>query len=170
LAQGGKNIIFIAEIQIDKMQRFYFDTSVFGGVFDKEFAEVTLQLFERVKFGEVICVFSDLTETELLNAPENVKEHFKNLPKENIERVIVTDEILTLASKYVSEKVVGQTSFDDCVHIATATIYKADILVSWNFKHIVNVYRIRGYNAINIRSNYQSLEIRSPKEIIEYED
>ena len=152
------------------MQRFYFDTSVFGGAFDEEFEEVTLQLFERVKLGQIICVFSDLTETELVNAPENVKEHFKNLPKVNIERVVVTDEILTLASKYVSEKVVGKTSFDDCVHIATATIYKADILVSWNFKHIVNVYRIRGYNSINIRSNYHSLEIRSPKEIIEYED
>ena len=152
------------------MQRFYFDTSVFGGAFDTEFDEATLQLFERVKLGRIICMFSDLTETELLNAPENVKEHFKNLPKQNIERVIVTDEILTLASKYVAEKVVGQTSFDDCIHIATATIYKADILVSWNFKHIVNVYRIRGYNSINIRSNYQSLEIRSPKEIVEYED
>lgn len=152
------------------MQRFYFDTSVFGGPFDNEFDEATLQLFERVRLGQVICVFSDLTETELLNAPKKVKEYFKNLPKANLERVIVTDEILTLALKYVAEKVVGKTSFDDCVHIATATIYKADILVSWNFKHIVNVYRIRGYNSINIRSNYQSLEIRSPKEIIEYED
>jgi predicted nucleic acid-binding protein len=152
------------------MQKFYFDTSVFGGVFDKEFDEATLQLFERVKLGRVICVFSDLTETELLNAPENVKQHFKSLPKGSIERVIVTDEILMLASKYIAEKVVGETSFDDCIHIATATIYKVDILVSWNFKHIVNVYRIRGYNAINIRSNYQSLEIRSPKEILEYEE
>ena len=148
------------------MQRFYFDTSVFGGAFDNEFEEATLQLFERVKLGKVICVFSDLSETELLNAPENVIKHFKNLPKENSERVLVTDEILTLATKYVTENVVGKTSFDDCVHIATATIYKVDILVSWNFKHIVNVYRIRGYNSINIRSNYQSLEIRSPKEIL----
>lgn len=152
------------------MQRFYFDTSVFGGAFDKEFEEVTLQLFERVKLGKVICVFSDLTETELLNATDNVKEHFMKLPKSNIERVFVTDEILILAYKYVSEKVVGKTILDDCIHIATATIYKADILVSWNFKHIVNVYRIRGYNSINIRSNYQPLEIRSPKEILEYED
>ena len=152
------------------MQRFYFDTSVFGGAFDKEFDEATLQLFERVKLGEVICVFSDLTETELLDAPENVKEYFTSLPKENTERVLVTDEILTLATKYVAENVVGKTSFDDCIHIATATIYKADILISWNFKHIVNVYRIRGYNSINIRSNYQPLEIRSPKEILEYAD
>ena len=106
----------------------------------------------------------------MLNAPERIKDYFKKLPKENLERIIVTDEILRLASKYIDEKVVGQTSFDDCVHIAAATINKADILVSWNFKHIVNLYRIRGYNSINIRSNYQSLEIRSPKEIMEYED
>ncbi len=152
------------------MQRFYFDTSVFGGAFDKEFEKATVQLFERVKLGKVICVFSDLTETELVNAPENVKQQFKTLPKKYIERVVVTDEILTLATKYVSENVVGKTSFDDCVHIATATINKVDILVSWNFKHIVNVYRIRGYNSINIRSNYHSLEIRSPIEILEYED
>ena len=151
-------------------QRFYFDTSVFGGVFDKEFDEATLQLFERVKLGEIICVYSDLTESELLDSPERVKNYFKDLPNANLERVIVNDEILTLSSKYISEKVVGKTSLDDCVHIATATINKVDILVSWNFKHIVNVYRIRGYNSINIRSNYQSLEIRSPKEIIEYED
>lgn len=152
------------------MQRFYFDTSVFGGAFDMEFDEVTLQLFERVKLGKVACLFSDLTETELLKAPEKVKGLFKDLPKGSMEKVVVTDEILGLASTYVNEGVVGKTSFDDCIHIATATIYKADILVSWNFKHIVNVYRIRGYNSINIRLNYQALEIRSPKEILEYED
>ncbi len=151
-------------------QRFYFDTSVFGGVFDKEFEEFSFQLFERVKLGQLICVYSDLTESELLDAPKKVVAYFKNLPQQYMERVVVNDEILALASKYISEKVVGQTSFDDCVHIATATIHKADILVSWNFKHIVNVYRIRGYNAINIRSNYSLLEIRSPKEIIQYED
>lgn len=151
-------------------QRFYFDTSVFGGVFDEEFDEATLQLFERVKLGQIICVYSDLTETELLSAPEKIRKYFKELPDENMERVMVNDEILILASKYIDEKVVGQTSFDDCVHIAAATINKADILVSWNFRHIVNLYRIRGYNSINIRLNYQSLEIRSPKEIIEYED
>ncbi len=151
-------------------QRFYFDTSIFGGIYDIEFEEETLQLFERVKLGKVICLYSDLTETELLKAPENVKKFFKNLPKEQTERLIINTEIIELASKYTEENVVGKTSFDDCLHIATATINKADILVSWNFKHIVNVYRIRGYNSINLRMNYTSLEIRSPKEILEYEN
>ena len=151
-------------------QRFYFDTSVFGGVYDLEFEEETLQLFERVKLGKIVCVYSDLTETELIKAPENVKKYFNELPKENIERVIVNGEIIELATKYLEEKVVGKTSFDDCLHIATATLNKVDMLVSWNFKHIVNIYRIRGYNSINIKMNYSSLEIRSPKEILEYED
>jgi predicted nucleic acid-binding protein len=151
-------------------QRFYFDTSVFGGIYDTEFEEETLQLFERVKLGKIICVYSDLTESELLKAPDNVRAFFKNLPKEYTERVVVNAEIIELATKYIEEKVVGKTSFDDCLHIATATLNKADILVSWNFKHIVNVYRIRGYNSINLRMNYLSLEIRSPKEILEYED
>ena len=87
-----------------------------------------------------------------------------------MEKVEITDDVLLLATKYVEEKVVGQTSFDDCIHIATATIHRADILVSWNFKHIVNIYRIRGYNSINLKMNYSSLEIRSPKEIAEYEN
>jgi predicted nucleic acid-binding protein len=151
-------------------QRIYFDTSVFGGAFDSEFDEPTLQLFERVKLGKIICVYSDLTETELVKAPKNIIEYFKSLPKKYMERVEIDNDILTLATKYIEEKVVGQTSFDDCLHIATATIHKADILASWNFKHIVNVYRIRGYNSINLRMNYTSLEIRSPKEITEYED
>jgi predicted nucleic acid-binding protein len=151
-------------------QRFYLDTSVFGGVFDWEFEEWTLQLFERIKLGKVMCLYSELIETELLDAPDRVKKFFIELPKENMEKVQVNDDILSLATKYIDEKVVGQTSLDDCIHIATATFYKADILVSWNFKHIVNVYRIRGYNSVNLRMNYQSLEIRSPKEIIDYED
>ena len=151
-------------------QRIFFDTSVFGGVYDNEFEEASLQLFERVNLGKIICVYSDLTESKLLKAPEKVLKHFKNIQIENTERVEVNDDIITLATKYIEEKVVGETSFDDCIHIATATINKVDILVSWNFKHIVNVYRIRGYNAINLKNNYLSLEIRSPKEILEYED
>jgi hypothetical protein len=151
-------------------QRFYFDTSVFGGVYDIEFDEATLQLFEKVKLGEIICIYSDLTIGELDNAPQRVRDFFAALPNDHLEFIKISDESLQLARQYVLEKVVGETSFDDCVHIALATIHKADILVSWNFKHIVNVYRIRGYNSVNLRQGYTSMEIRSPKDIIGYED
>ncbi len=150
--------------------RLYFDTSVFGGVFDEEFEEISTLLFEKVKLGQIICVYSDLSETELKNAPEKVRNFFIDLPKENTEFVELTEEAYSLADKYIAEKVVGKTSADDCRHIATATINKVDILVSWNFKHIVNVFRIRGYNSINLRYGYSQLDIRSPKEIVYYED
>ena len=150
--------------------RLYFDTSVFGGIYDVEFEEVTSKLFEMVKLGEIVCVFSELTETELKNAPKRVSDFFLNLPKENLEYIEVTEEAYVLADKYIEEKVVGKTSLDDCRHIATATINKVDYLVSWNFKHIVNVFRIRGYNSINLRNGYIQLDIRSPKEIIKDEN
>jgi predicted nucleic acid-binding protein len=150
-------------------QRFHFDTSVFGGVFDTEFEEETLLLFEKVKLGQIICVYSNLTEAELSTAPEQVRTFFEELNTEFKERVLVTAESQQLAETYVNEKVVGETSMDDCLHIATATINKVDILVSWNFKHIVNVYRIRGYNSINLRMGLQNLNIHSPKEIVGYE-
>ena len=151
-------------------QRFYFDTSVFGGVYDSEFEETSIQIFEKVKLGQITCVYSDLTEGELFKAPEKVRNFFKDLEKENLEIIYVDEEALKLARKYIDENVVGKTSFDDCVHIALATIHKVDILISWNFKHIVNIYRIRGYNSVNLRSGYQTLEIRSPKDIIGYEN
>jgi hypothetical protein len=116
--------------------------------------------------GQIICVYSNLTETELSNAPERVRTFFENLKDEHKEKVLVTPEALILAQKYVDENVVGETSLDDCVHIATATLSKVDILVSWNFKHIVNVHRIRGYNSVNLRAGYSTLSIHSPKEIV----
>ena len=148
------------------VQRFYFDTSVFGGVFDIEFEEETLLLFERVKLGLIKCVYSNLTESELESAPEVIRNYFNELKPEHIEKLFITPEAFRLAQTYIDEKVVGETSFDDCLHIATATLNKVDILVSWNFKHIVNVYRIRGYNSINLRLGYLNLNIHSPKEIV----
>jgi predicted nucleic acid-binding protein len=147
-------------------QRFYFDTSVFGGIFDAEFEEETTLLFEKVKLGQIKCVYSNLTESELAKAPKQVQEFFAEIDDDHKELIRVTPEAFQLAQAYVNEKIVGQTSLDDCIHIAIATLSKVDILVSWNFKHIVNVYRIRGYNSVNLRLGHTTLEIRSPKEIV----
>jgi predicted nucleic acid-binding protein len=150
--------------------RLYFDTSVFGGIYDEEFKKETEQLFKMVENGEIACLYSDLTETELESAPEKVKERFNKLVKTNSEFIQVTEDAFLLAQKYVNEKVVGQTSIDDCRHIATATLTKADYLISWNFKHIVNVFRIKGYNSVNIKEGHIQIDIRSPKEIIEADE
>jgi hypothetical protein len=70
-----------------------------------------------------------------------------------------------LAKRYIAEGVVGESSLDDCRHIALATLANADVLVSWNFKHIVNVDRIRGYNGINMKMGYSQIDIRTPYEV-----
>ena len=151
-------------------QRIYIDTSVFGGYFDEEFAEHTIPLFDRLKGGEFILLFSTVTQDELENAPEKVKELVKSLKAESTEFLDTTNDTVDLATEYITEKVVGQTSYADCLHIALATINRADFLISWNFKHIVNVQRIRGYNSINIKNGYRQIEIRSPREFEKYED
>ncbi len=151
-------------------QRIYVDTSVFGGYFDEEFAEHTVPLFERLKNNEFTLLFSTVTQDELENALEKIKNFVKSIKLINTEFLDTSNEAVELAMEYISEKVVGQTSFADCLHIALATISRADFLVSWNFKHIVNVQRIRGYNSINIKNGYKQLEIRSPREFEKYED
>jgi predicted nucleic acid-binding protein len=152
-----------------KKLRIYIDTSVLGGYFDDEFNVDTKLLFDEILRGEYKLVISDLTVRELVNAPERVRTLLRDL-KIDFEVIAVTQETIDLATLYINEKVVGQTSMDDCIHIATATIHKLDLLISWNFKHIVNVIRIRGYNSINLRNGYSTLEIRSPKDLINYEN
>ncbi len=151
-------------------QKIYIDTSVFGGYFDEEFSNQTIPLFERIKNEEFILLYSSVTQGELENAPNYVKELVKSLKVDYTEYIDLSEDAIDLANEYISEKVVGLTSYADCLHIALATINRADYLVSWNFKHIVNIQRIIGYNAINIKNGYKQLEIRSPREFQKYED
>jgi predicted nucleic acid-binding protein len=151
-------------------QKLYIDTSVFGGYFDEEFAVHTIPLFDRIKNGEFALLYSTVTQDELENAPEKVKDLVKSLKAEFTEFLDTTSEAVDLATEYITEKVVGKTSYADCLHIALATINRADFLVSWNFKHIVNIQKIRGYNSINIKNGYKQLEVRSPREFKKYED
>jgi hypothetical protein len=150
-------------------QRIYVDTSVFGGYFDEEFSLHTTPLFERLKDNEFILLFSTVTQDELESAPKSVKELVKSLSLVNTEFLDLSVEAIELATGYISEKVVGQTSFADSLHIVITTINRADFLISWNFKHIVNVQWIRGFNSINIKKGYKQLEIRSPREFERYE-
>ena len=147
--------------------RIYVDTSVVGGYFDREFSEATAKFFERVESGDLILVVSDLLETELERAPSLIRNHLATLPQKQIEIVQLSREAISLANEYIAEHVVGATSTVDCQHIAIATIARVDVLVSWNFKHIVNLKRIRGYNGVNLKNNYQMLEIRTPEEVLE---
>lgn len=152
------------------IKRVYIDTSVVGGQFDKEFAADTIPFFEAVVAGKFMVVLSDLLEAELLRAPQQVRDFLTTLPTRQIERMSLTQDAADLADQYINAKVVGPTSRADCQHIAMATLARADVLISWNFKHIVNLDRIRGYNGINYQLGHQMIEIRTPKEIISHDN
>jgi predicted nucleic acid-binding protein len=144
--------------------RIYVDTSVFGGYFDEEFAAFTRPFFDRVAAGDFTVVYSTVTLEELTQAPPKVRSLVSNLHAGNSKYVEPDEESVLLAESYIREGVVGATSFADCLHIALASIHTAEYLVSWNFKHIVNISRIRGYNAVNLKLGYRILEIRSPRD------
>ncbi|MCB9033722.1 MAG: PIN domain protein [Chitinophagales bacterium] len=148
----------------------YVDTSVIGGYFDIEFAKETQALFDNLANSRYDIMYSSVTEDELLNAPKQVRDLLETIPNNLKRRVELTEEVVKLADTYITENVVGKTSREDCFHIALATINKADVLVSWNFKHIVNILRIRGYNAVNLKLGYAQIDIRSPKDIVNYEE
>jgi len=147
---------------IDKKTSLYLDTSIFGGYYDDVFLQDTRLLFEKIRSGKYKVFISNLTRTELKNAPENVRELLNTF---NWKSLTATSFCKSLANEYIKEKVVGETSKDDCVHIATATVNNIDVLVSWNFKHIVNIERMKGYNSVNVKHGYKHLEIHSPKEM-----
>lgn len=111
-----------------------------------------------------------MLDLELSNAPKRVRELLHNYSNDNFERISVNQEVIDLADTYIAEKVVGRTNVEDCRHIALATINKVDVLASWNFKHIVNLDKIKGYNSVNLKLGYAMIEIRSPKDLNRYEN
>ncbi len=147
-------------------QRVYIDTSVIGGCFDKEFAEWSNKLFDEFIEGKKIAVISDITIEELEYAPEHIRKIIEKIPNDYIEYVILDDESDGLAELYIKNKAITRKFLEDARHIAISTVVNVDVLVSWNFKHIVNLERIKSYNSVNIKYNYKLLEIRTPREVL----
>ncbi len=148
------------------MIKVYVDTSVFGGCFDAEFEEWSNRLIEEFKAGFKVLVVSDLTLKELEGAPPDVRNLVEEIPEEDREYVVLNDEARGLARHYIEEGVVSEGYLVDAQHIAIATVSRVDVLVSWNFKHIVNLSKIRLYNSVNLKYGYPLLEIRSPREVL----
>jgi len=151
------------------IRKIYIDTSIVGGYFDDEFSSDTQALFKRLENKEIVFMISSVLQQELQKAPDNVRKLLDKYNTDCFVYIELTKEAIDLADKYIEEKVVGKTSADDCRHIALATINKADVLVSWNFKHIVNLDRIKGYNGVNLKYGYSVMEIRTPKELLNYD-
>lgn len=148
-------------------KRIYADTSVIGGCLDEEFKKVSEILINEFKKGLKIISISDLTLKEIEIAPKEVRDVLSRIPEANKEYLILNDEAIFLSKKYIEEEAISPKYLLDAQHIAIATVNKNDVLVSWNFKHIVNLRRIQLYNATNLKYGYPILEIRSPREVID---
>lgn len=149
-----------------KRLRIYTDTSVFGGPFDEEFSEPSRRFFEEVCQGRYALLISDVTTREIQKGPPHVRQFFLALPEEHMERVVITDEVLTLRDRYIDAGILAPVRIDDAAHVALATVAEADLVVSWNFRHLVHFEKIRQYNSVNLTLGYKTIEIRSPKEVI----
>jgi predicted nucleic acid-binding protein len=150
--------------------RIYIDTSVVGGYFDKEFEIDTKAFFKRIFEKDFFVYFSEISEAEISLAPSFVRELKSKIPADCYRFLELNDESKFLANTYIQEKVLGKSSLDDAYHIAIATTNRLDVLVSWNFKHIVNYDKIKLFNSINMKLGYPLIDIRSPKEFIKYEN
>ena len=150
------------------MLRVYIDTSVIGGCLDEEFSPWSNILFEEFKAGLKIPVVSDITMQEIEMAPLEVQKVVESI-SDKLESVLLDREAAVLAKAYLDEKIITDKYLLDAQHIALASIEKVDVLVSWNFKHIVNLNRIRLYNSVNLKKGYALIDIRSPREVINEE-
>jgi len=145
--------------------RAYIDTSVLGGVYDVEFAVPSRTLIQAVKERRIIAMVGSTTLAELAHAPDRVQAVLAELPPDAVVRCGITDEVEELRDAYLAAGVLAPKWRDDATHVATATIHDADVLVSWNFRHIVNFDKIRLFNAVNLRLGYRQIAIHSPLEL-----
>lgn len=149
-----------------KRLRIYVDASVVGGCWDHEFEADSRRLLDAARNGDVILLVSEILVRELATAPERVRSLLSSLPSDAIEVVPITDEIVALQDAYLAAGIVGARWRDDAAHVAAATVARADAIVSWNFRHIVRLDKIKAYNQVNLLNGYGILTILTPKEAL----
>ena len=159
----------MTSISKSKLTRVYADTSVFGGMFDEEFETASKMLFDAVKKGLFKLITSELVREEIQVGPQKVLDIFEEFLV-IAEIAEITDSVLQLQQSYVQAGIVSEKYATDAMHVALATVSNADLIVSWNFKHIVNFQKIPLYNAVNTLNRFEKIAIYSPLEVIEYED
>ena len=156
-------------MKMKKKLRVYVDTSVIGGCYDDGFKEGSIRLIDEFKIGLHIPVISEITLEEMNRAPREVQDVLVGLMDYDCEVVSETVESIELAQKYLAAEILSKNFENDARHIAVAVTSNVDMVVSWNFKHIVHFDKIRQFNSVNIREGYKPIEIYSPREVVSYE-
>ena len=151
-----------------KKTTIYVDTSVIGGCCDPEFRELSLNLLSDFRSGMFILFLSELTDAEVQDAPDEVKMIYSEFRSCATVIIKLTAEAAELANAYLAHNILNQNYLNDARHIAMATVAGVDLLVSWNFKHVVNFEKIQKFNAVNIEMGYKSILIYSPREVTTY--
>jgi hypothetical protein len=149
--------------------RIYADTSVFGGVFDDEFSSPSTEFFKEVREQRFHLVSSAVVEREIMFAPAAVREFFASMLL-LAEVAEVTPGVLDLRNAYIQSGVVTEKSKDDATHVALATVSACEVIVSWNFKHIVHFQKVPRYNAVNVLHGHKEIDILSPPQVLDYDD
>ncbi len=145
--------------------RILVDTSVIGGCMDPEFAADSRRVLHLADSGHLILLLSEVTLRELAHAPVAIRNILPSLDASHLETVSLSDEALALRDAYLSAGVLSSRWRDDAMQVATAAVARADAIVSWNFRHIVRLDRIRAFNQVNLAEGYGILTILSPKEV-----
>ncbi len=153
-----------------KRLRIYIDTSVIGGCFDAEFAPWSKGLIEDFRVGHFRPVLSEVIAAEIRAAPEPVRVTYAELLGLGAEFLTLSDEAGDLLTAHQAHEILAPEFRNDMLHIALATVADVDVLVSWNFKHIVRLEKIRHFNAINLELGYRALHIYSPREVTYHEE
>jgi predicted nucleic acid-binding protein len=151
--------------------RLYLDTSVISHLQAEETPEKnqdTLEFWQQLKKGKYQVIISDLTIAELVQCPEPKRSIlFTFLGEIDYETFPETPESIELAEEYLKHGVLNPKSRDDCRHIAIATLSDCKYIVSWNFKHFVNIKTINKVQAVNKLMDYHEITILPPSMMLE---
>jgi len=157
-----------------KSLKIYLETTVFNFVFAEDSPDKkqdVIKLFDEIRQGKYMPYTSDYVLQELLKAEEPKRTKMVNLLDQYGIKLLTTDKNAeNLADKYVTEKIIPMKYRTDGIHIAMATINDLDIIVSYNFHHIVKLKTIIGTESINLREGYKRIGIYSPTEVIESDE
>jgi predicted nucleic acid-binding protein len=149
-----------------RRERIYVDTSVIGGCCDPEFREWSNALLRDFRRGAYVLLVSELVAAEIADAPDEIQAVYARFLESPYNKILpIIPEALDLAGKYLQQKIVTPKYSDDALHIALATTAGADMVVSWNFRHIVHFDKIRAFNAANQAAGMKQIMIHSPREV-----
>lgn len=159
------------------MQKFhiYIETSVWSFAFAEDVPEYqadTIQFFKLCKKRAFETYISSVVLSELEQANKPLRERLEQLVRD-VQPLLLstTPEVDNLSKAFLREKVIPSSRPEDTRHVAIAMVHGVDILVFWNFRHIVNIRREERFNALALLEGYHHhLRIVSPKELIYYDE